>query len=131
MFRSFSLDKFGKRLKTIRVELGLTMREVSEATGINKNTLVDLESGRTYPKYETLEMLSVLYKVDLLALLINSRSNDSFLNIYNQIDSAITTLDKDLVIKLKADINNIKSNHWFRRKGAVKVINWSSRSKKL
>lgn len=110
LFRSFSLDKFGKRLKTIRTDLGLTMRSVSEATGINKNTLVDIESGRSYPKYETLEILSVLYKVDLLALLITSRSSDSFLNIYQQIDLAMTTLDKNLINKLKGDIKNIQAS---------------------
>lgn len=110
MFRSFSLDKFGLRLKNIRKELGLTMRDVEQATGINKNTIVQLESGKSYPKYETLEILSVLYKVDLLEILIRSRASDSFLNVYSQLDQAVVTRDKDLIHKLKGDIKNIQSN---------------------
>lgn len=104
------MDKFGLRLKNIRNELGLTMRDVADSTGINKNTLVQLESGKSFPKYETLEILSVVYKVDLLALLITSRSSDSYLSIYEQLDKAVVLRDRDLIHKLKGDIKNIEAN---------------------
>jgi transcriptional regulator with XRE-family HTH domain len=45
MESDFDLDKFGKRLRGVRSERGLTLKEVSEATKISIATLSRIELG--------------------------------------------------------------------------------------
>lgn len=37
----------GKKLKKLRTDLGMTRRQVEDATGISQGTIVQLESGKT------------------------------------------------------------------------------------
>jgi len=44
----------------------LTQKYVEEVSGVNCDTLRKIESSLVIPRYETLEYLSMAYKVDLL-----------------------------------------------------------------
>ena len=44
-----TLAEVGPRLKRVRAERGVTLAELSEATGISKSTLSRLESGQRKP----------------------------------------------------------------------------------
>ena len=70
MFYSYDLSNFGIELRSIRQKNGYTQNYVKELTGVNEDTLRRIENGTVIPKYETLEILSSLYKTDLLLLLI-------------------------------------------------------------
>lgn len=41
--------KFGEKLKTARKSAGLTQTELGEKIGVGKNTIINWESGKTYP----------------------------------------------------------------------------------
>ncbi|QHZ52470.1 helix-turn-helix domain-containing protein [Paenibacillus larvae] len=62
--------KFGAKIKTKRKEIRLTQREVSQLTGLSRNYISDLESGRYLPSVETLVSLAEPLKLDLNALLM-------------------------------------------------------------
>lgn len=56
--------------------MGFTQKEVSDHIGVNEDTLRRMEKGETVPKIETLELLSVLYRHDLIQLLTECRTED-------------------------------------------------------
>jgi transcriptional regulator with XRE-family HTH domain len=59
------LERVPARLKRVRVQRGLTLTEVTEATGISKSTLSRLETGQRRPTLELLLALSLAYQVPL------------------------------------------------------------------
>lgn len=62
--------KLHERLRELRKERGLRLKDVSEKAGISIPYLSDLERGRTNPSLETLRTLSASYSItvqDLLA----------------------------------------------------------------
>jgi transcriptional regulator with XRE-family HTH domain len=58
-------DAMGPRLRTLRQQRGLTLGEVSEATGISASTLSRLEGGQRRPNLELLLPLARLFQVPL------------------------------------------------------------------
>lgn len=105
---NFNVDFFGKELRLIRTNIGLTLKEVSDLTGINTETIRRLESGKVIPKFETLESLSILYKQDLSSLFLTYRIDDfsSFYAIKNSLESKI---DSDQYFNLDIDLNRLKA----------------------
>jgi transcriptional regulator with XRE-family HTH domain len=110
MFNSFDLVSFGSMLRNIRKNSGLSQSSVKNVTGIHEDTLRKLENGIVIPKYETLEILSSLYKCDLLKVLQNSRRDEYFYKYYRKMDCIISnnefSLVDELVSTFKADIEN-------------------------
>jgi len=100
MFSTYKLDAFGKKLKTIRTNNRLTQKNVKENTGINEDTLRRIENGQVIPKYETLEILSYVYKTDLIGLLKNYRINHSISIYYSEIDKMIISSESDAIRSL-------------------------------
>ena len=62
------MEDFGEEIKNIRRSLKMTQRSVRERVGISENTLMKIEKGLVIPKYETLELLSLAFKLDLTAI---------------------------------------------------------------
>jgi transcriptional regulator with XRE-family HTH domain len=60
---------FARKLRLLRAERGLSLREASKRTGVSKETLSDIERGRRHPHYPTLTKISKGYGVSLEALL--------------------------------------------------------------
>ena len=106
MFSSYNLEPFGIELKRLRELNGLTQTDVQALCGINPDTLRRIENGYTIPKYETLEILSDLYKVDLLDLLRSYRSNEKLYNYYDRLDSLICNYDIKILKDLSADFED-------------------------
>ncbi len=48
----------GKRIKEIRKRAGLTQEKLAELAGIETPSLSNIENGKNYPNYETLEKIS-------------------------------------------------------------------------
>ena len=91
----YNLSLFGKRLEEIRKNLNITQKEISRLTGIDAVTIRRIEYGKVVPKLDTLEILSPIFKKDLISLLIQYRFDDYsvFYEIKNKIESK---LDDDL-----------------------------------
>jgi transcriptional regulator with XRE-family HTH domain len=105
LFSSYNLEPFGIELKRLRELNGLTQTDVQALCGINPDTLRRIENGYTIPKYETLEILSELYKVDLLDLLRTYRSNEKLYNYYDRLDSLICNYDIKILQDLSVDFD--------------------------
>ncbi len=69
MLYSKKISVFGHKLKQIRESNQLSRNEVELRTGITYETLRRLEKGDYLPQIATIEILSKLYKVNLLVLL--------------------------------------------------------------
>ncbi len=84
----YNLELFGENLKEIRKALKLNQKEISEATNINESTIRRIENGKVLPQLDTLEILSPIYKYDLISLLIKCRFDDYsvFCKIKNKIE---------------------------------------------
>ena len=100
MFYSYDLSNFGIELRNIRQKNGFTQNYVKEHTGVNEDTLRRIENGAVIPKYETLEILSSLYKTDLLLLLQTHRRDKHFYDYYRWLDQIIANNDIHLLTKL-------------------------------
>lgn len=97
MFTSQNLSEFAARLRSIRENLGLTLREVVLESDLNQETLRKVERALVVPRFETLEKLSRVYKVDLISLLNQYKSAGPLLHFYNVIDYLITSNDQQAV----------------------------------
>lgn len=59
------LRDVGQRLRTLRLERGLTLDELSKQTGISASTISRLETGKRNPTLELLLPISRIYRVPL------------------------------------------------------------------
>lgn len=62
-------EETGKRLKSIRAELGLTMTRLGEEAGISRKSISAFERGRRLPGVRYLKLLVEKYNVNLSYLL--------------------------------------------------------------
>lgn len=113
MFEIYQLTEFGKALKKIRANNGFTQDHVKKITGINPDTLRRIENGQVIPKYETLEILSSAYKIDLLIVLRKYRSNKQLTDLYKELDLFINRNDIDALINAKNQIDLFKADKTF------------------
>lgn len=79
---------FGRRLEHIREGLSLSKLDVYKLTGISTETIRRIEYGKVIPKFETLDLLSEVYKKDIVKLFIDYRLKDySYFNeLINRIE---------------------------------------------
>jgi transcriptional regulator with XRE-family HTH domain len=100
MFVTYDLKEFGMILKKIRKGLGYSQSDVKNFIGVNEDTIRRIESGYGLPRYDTLELLSVLYKEDLLELLKKNRSCKLLIDYHDKLDYAISSNDIEAIIKI-------------------------------
>lgn len=60
-----------ERLRMLRQQAGLTLREVADKSGVTISQLSDVERGRTLPSLETLERIAGAYDLSIGELLVN------------------------------------------------------------
>lgn len=103
-----NLVSFGKALKKIRENLILSKSEVSRLTGVNTETLRRIERGEVIPKFETLDYLTKVYKIDIAKLFVDYRIKDHsyFYELINKIENKI---DRDRVSTLLAESRQLES----------------------
>lgn len=71
-----ALDQVAPRLQELRAKSGLSLAEVSTATGISKSTLSRLETGQRRPSLELLLPLAQLYRLSLDDLVGSPETGD-------------------------------------------------------
>lgn len=106
MFISYNLLEFGEKLKEIRKNLGLSQLDIQNLAGVSSDALRRIEKGEVIPRYETLELLSSIYKEDLLELLKSSRVNKLLTEYHDELDDIITCYDDKKIKQLEEDIRN-------------------------
>lgn len=87
---TYDTKEFGKILSKIRKSCNLTQQDIYNKVGISPETIRRLEKGDTIPTYDTIERLSVLYKENLLEILLKYKMHPSIYDIYKEIDRIIT-----------------------------------------
>lgn len=95
MFVSYDSEAFGHKLRDLRKRCGLSQLEVSTRTGMNCDTLRRIENGSVIPRFESLEVLSDLYKVNLLQVLDQFKVSNLLLNFYEALDHVLLKSDQD------------------------------------
>ncbi len=110
MFISYNLEEFGQNLKNIRKKMGISQTDIQSHYGISADTLRRIEQGQVIPRYDTLELLSVIYKQDLLELLKKNRSNKLLMEFHNSLDEIISSYKTDAFNTLEADFQNTISS---------------------
>ncbi len=106
----YNLTAFGEKLKSIRKLMGYTQQDVSRISGINRDTIRRIEQGEGIPRYDTLELLSSVYKIDLLDQLKQFRSSNRLYSYYQRLDKVISNFDIDILNKLNQDYEAFMEN---------------------
>ncbi len=57
--------KFGKRLKQLRNERGITQEQLADKTGLTIESISNIERGIFGPKFENLEKIARVLKVEV------------------------------------------------------------------
>lgn len=110
MFAMYNLSAFGKQLRSIRKMMGYSQQDVSRLSGLNRDTLRRLEQGEVIPRYDTLELLSSVYKIDLLDQLKHFRSSNRLYSYYQRLDQLISNFDINILNKLTQDYTAFMEN---------------------
>ena len=116
MFSTYDLVEFSKRLKQIRKSLGYTQEDVVIGTGLSVETLRKLEKGTSIPKYDTIERLSLFFKIDLHEVMHQYKNSSELFKYYARIDEYIYKSERELLEDL------IKSFDAFSSKKEHKLI---------
>lgn len=108
----YNLDSFGKKIKEIRKSLNLTQKKISESTYIDVVTIRRIEKGKVIPKFDTLEILSPIFKEDLIALLLEYRFDNYsvFYEIKNRIESKLDSGEFYTLHSEFKELNNLLSS---------------------
>jgi len=61
-------EQFGKRLKQLRAQKGLTQEELAEAVGVSTDFISLMERGQRAPSFENLERLAEVFEVKVSEL---------------------------------------------------------------
>lgn len=111
MFSSINSSAFGQYLKTLRKKLKITQAQVTEITGINPDTIRKIENGQVIPRYDTLAILSNIYKVDLVRKFTDYQSETTLMSFYSDLDRYLLNNDIEGIRQLKKNLENLDTNH--------------------
>lgn len=103
-----NLAHFGRFLENIRENLSLTKVEVSRLSGLNTETIRRIEYGEVSPKFETLDRLSGIYKVDVVQLFMEHRLKD-YSHFHKLEDNVESLIDRDDVTSLPKVLLELES----------------------
>ena len=91
---------FGKRLRELRQQKGLTQEKVAESIGIQPENYSRIENGLSFPKSENIVKLSKLFNVEI-AELFQFRHYDDIEKIIVSIIDKIKTDEESAILSYK------------------------------
>ena len=111
---------FGKRLKKLREELGLTQEELGKKLNLVKSNVSMYENGTRIPNAETLEQLSQLFDASIDYLLGKSEVKNIAKPYNDELEKTLYNKTKELNTEEKKAILNIinlfgKNESWFKK----------------
>lgn len=68
--------KLGEKIKSIRKQKNMSLRELAQITGLSKTTLSDLENDAKNPSLETLQKVSKALEISIADLISETESED-------------------------------------------------------
>ena len=68
--------KLGEKIKSIRKQKNMSLRELAQITGLSKTTLSDLENDAKNPSLETLQKVSKALEISIADLISATESED-------------------------------------------------------
>lgn len=68
--------KLGEKIKSIRKQKNMSLRELAQITGLSKTTLSDLENDAKNPSLETLQKVSKALEISIADLISVTESED-------------------------------------------------------
>jgi transcriptional regulator with XRE-family HTH domain len=89
------MDTLGKRLKKIREERGLTLRELGKLSHVSHSFIADIEADRSNPSINTLASLAETLGVDSNYFL--ESTNEESKVIYNEIENKVSSMTAEKV----------------------------------
>lgn len=90
------MNKFGNRLRDLRKQSGLTIKQVSKKLGVAESTFRDWEQGRLI-KGEPYVKISKLFNVSLYELMTGETGNLApIFTKLNDVKSTIEHIEKDI-----------------------------------
>lgn len=98
------MDNIGERIKYIRKKNNITQKEVTDAIGLGRSTLSDIENSKNAPSYETILALSNFFKVSIEWLLTGQDSNNGIDHVLSPDEQHLISLYKKLSTTNKARI---------------------------
>lgn len=100
------MSKLGILLKKYRNNLGLSMQEVTELTGITNSRLSKIERGKTLCPPSDLRKLASIYKVPLISLYIDAEYVDETdLREFQTVFTGVSLLDENEKQHIQDEIN--------------------------
>ncbi|WP_350343079.1 helix-turn-helix transcriptional regulator [Proteinivorax tanatarense] len=112
---NYHLKLFGEKVKSIRKELRISQRAISEQTGVNIDTIRKIEKGMVIPRLDTLEILSTVLKQDISKLFLDYRLDNQ-------------AAFKEVKAKLEYKLNNNKYEDLYLEREQLKRIKFSTKS---
>lgn len=103
MFNSYDFTGFSMYLKQIRNINGISREDLSEATGLNRDTLRKIENGYSIPTYQSLAILSEFYKIDLCEKFSHYKSSMPLHSFYTKANKLISLHKYDELMGLYVD----------------------------
>ena len=95
-----NLDNVGEKISRLRKELGYTIRDLSEYTGLSVGFLSNLETGKTSPTVENLQRVAVALQTDLVELITDEkkrrtviRKDELKIHVYEEQKMMVETVD--------------------------------------
>ena len=100
-------EKFGKFIKKLRKEKGITQKELGEKLNITDKAISKWERGLSFPDITMLNILAEFFEIDVSELLNGEKGAKKDIDIDKEISEAIEKY-KNIEYKRKKKINKIK-----------------------
>jgi transcriptional regulator with XRE-family HTH domain len=95
----------GDKIKDLRIELGITQKELGEKIGVNPNTITNYEKGYREPDINTLNKLADIFECTVDYLMDRVNNKDEYIAVVKSAKDANIPADK-----LKSFIDFLKNS---------------------
>lgn len=89
--------RLGRNIKIARTKLGITQRELAEATGIENATVSRIETGVQLPSIDRLEEIAKALKVSLTALLADTTKSGAYAEMLADVMTELPPREKEFL----------------------------------
>ena len=99
---SINLEKIGMILKTRRMALGLSLRDVASSSGVATGTISQIETGKTSPNLTSLDAICNALKIPVSSLFFEEQQEKVFVIRKNERKSFVRNISngKELIESL-------------------------------
>jgi len=111
LFESFNIKDFGDYAKKLRLGLNLSQGNVARMSGLSVDTLRRIEQGKVIARFDTLIILSEVYKTDLIDAYKNYSSSSILMRYYARLDKLIAMYNEETLINLRKDYEEFGKLH--------------------